>query len=95
MTVLRRFTWNGKDNMGFVLVSRTLSTNPGSNTVIFHTTVMRRIIQVSRSGFVYDIITGIIATPTNRQCWVRHGGNIFQFAEQFNPGETIMIKWKT
>ena len=80
--------------MGFIIHTKTLSTNPGSKTVASRVAFGSRTIkQVLREGINYDIVRGVAITPTNRQVWVGIGGSVFTFASEFNPGETVIIKW--
>jgi len=80
--------------MGFIIHTKTGNTNPGTNIIVFPIAfASRKVIQVLREGIGYDIIRGTVATPTGRQVWVRASGRVYQFAIDFNPGETVTIKW--
>lgn len=94
--------WNGKDKMGFVLNTVTLSTHAGANVVSSFSLRFQKIVQVSREGLVYDIIPSPSfppATPAagKRQVSYWPGTGLFTFPLDavFNPGETVTVKWKT
>ena len=79
--------------MGFDIKTVTLSTHAGSNVVTYPGTFGANIKQVSREGVIHDIRKVIIGTPLNRKCCIKFAGRIFEFANAFNPGETVTIKW--
>ena len=99
---LKRFMWNGKDKMGFVLNSVTLSTHAGANFVSLFSLRFVKLVQVSREGIIYDIIQSAsffpVTPPANSRkvsYYAPLGEFIFPTNATFNPGETVTIKWKT